>query len=80
MKIYKLSQTINKGFGTYDSAVVIAENELSARRIHPDVYEDRWFAPTWVRVSEIDQIRVDLIGEAVAGMESGVVVASWDAG
>ena len=36
MKIYLLSQDIVDGYDTYDSAVVIAENENEARKIHPN--------------------------------------------
>ena len=36
MKIYLLSQDIVTGYDTYDSAVVIAENEDEARKIHPN--------------------------------------------
>jgi len=36
MNIYKISQTQNNDYDTYDSAVVIAENEKAAKRIHPD--------------------------------------------
>ena len=36
MKIYLLSQDIVNGYDTYDSAVVIAENEDEARKIHPN--------------------------------------------
>ena len=35
MKIYKLSQNVNNDYETYDSAVVVAEDEESAKRIHP---------------------------------------------
>lgn len=35
MKIYKISQNINTGYDTYDSAVVVAENEDEAKRIPP---------------------------------------------
>ncbi len=35
MNIYKLSQTVNDGYDTYDSCVVCAENEEKAKRIHP---------------------------------------------
>ena len=37
MKIYLLSQDIVNGYDTYDSAVVIAENEDEARKIHPNI-------------------------------------------
>ena len=35
MNIYKIYQTVNKNYDTYDSAVVIAEDEEQARNIHP---------------------------------------------
>ena len=36
MKIYLLSQDVVNGYDTYDSAIVIAENEDEARKIHPN--------------------------------------------
>ena len=48
MKIFKLSQDIVNGYDTYDSCVVIAENENEARKIHPSKYvthsrDGKWF-------------------------------------
>lgn len=37
-KLYKISQSINSGYDTYDSAVVCAESEQDARNIHPSSY------------------------------------------
>ena len=47
MKIYLLSQDFVSGYDTYDSAIVIAENEDEARKIHPNEYvthvtNDQW--------------------------------------
>ncbi len=47
MKIYLLSQDVVNGYDTYDSAIVIAENEDEARKIHPNklvthVINDQW--------------------------------------
>jgi len=39
MKIYLISQDVNCDYDTYDSAVVCAENEEYAKRIHPS---DTW--------------------------------------
>jgi len=36
MKIYKISQDENNDYDTYDSAIVVAENEEEARKIHPN--------------------------------------------
>lgn len=38
MNIYKISQDINNGYDSYDSAIVCAENEDDARTIHPSEY------------------------------------------
>ena len=35
LKIYKIWQTVNKRYDTYDSAMVVAESEEEARRISP---------------------------------------------
>jgi hypothetical protein len=35
LKIYKIWQTVNKWYDTYDSAIVVAESEEEARRISP---------------------------------------------
>ena len=35
MKLYKISQNKNKEYDTFDSAIVCAENEEEARKIHP---------------------------------------------
>lgn len=36
MKLYLLSQTVQRGYDTYDSCVVAAETEEKAKQIHPD--------------------------------------------
>lgn len=38
MEIYLLKQDWNNDYDTYDSVVVIAENEQEARKIHPSEY------------------------------------------
>jgi hypothetical protein len=38
MKIYCIYQEVNTGYDSYDSAVVIAESEDAARRMHPSRY------------------------------------------
>ena len=35
MKLFKLSQDINCGYDTFNSVIVVAENEEKAKRIHP---------------------------------------------
>lgn len=36
MNIYKISQKENNNYDTYDSAIVIANSEEEAKKIHPD--------------------------------------------
>jgi hypothetical protein len=36
MKLWRISQSRNRGWDTYDSAVVAAETEEEARHIHPN--------------------------------------------
>lgn len=40
MKLYKISQDINDDYDTYSDAVVCAEDEGEAARIHPSSYTD----------------------------------------
>jgi len=40
MNIYKLSQKEVTGYDTFDSMVVIAENEEKARKIHPEIHHN----------------------------------------
>lgn len=46
MKLFKISQTFNDAWYTYDSAVVVAEDKEQARKIIPSpfyIYEDKSF-------------------------------------
>ena len=38
MNIYKISQTVNNDYDTYDSAVVVASSPEEAQWIHPSEY------------------------------------------
>jgi len=46
MKLWLISQDVNSGYDTYDSAVVAAPDEETARQISPDRYrvwkDDQW--------------------------------------
>ena len=80
MNLYLLTQDVNNGYDTYDSCVVAAPDEESARRIHPgrDDWNDDYYArKTWARIHEV---AVSLIGTAKEGTSAGVVLASFNAG
>lgn len=80
MNIYLISQGVNNGYDTYDSAVVIAVNEEQALSIHPsgddsdnsklNIYGD-WAAK--------EDITAELIGTTNT-TKSGVIIASFNAG
>ena len=95
MNIYKLSQTINDDYETYDSCIVIAENEEEAIKIHPNgrqnwdtrgrKLENSYFVyenfdiDDWV---EIEDIKVELIGIADKSLDTEIkiICASFNAG
>jgi len=84
MNLYKISQTSNCDYETYDSAIVCAKTEEAARFIHPSGY-DKNIPSTWSCGWEswcqtADQVTVELIGTAAPGVPQGVVLASFNAG
>ena len=80
MKLYLISQNTNNHYDTYDSAVVAAPDEASARLINPDGSWDDSVSKysSWCRTP--DDVNVKYIGEASADVETGVVCASFNAG
>ena len=78
--LYLIYQNCNQSYDTYDSAVVVAESEEEARRIHPNNLPLSGYCDfsTWAKP---DRVHVRLIGTAVGDMEGDVVVcASFNAG
>lgn len=96
MNLYLISQTINSGYDTYDSAVVIAENEEAARRVCPSEsykwsdqeesfmveYCDGTIKREYPNfwVKYINDVDVEYIGKAKEGAKPGVILASFNAG
>ena len=72
MKLWKISQDKNSEYDTYDSAIVAAVDEESARKTKVSEDEYAWAAPEFVTV--------DYIGEAKEDTEPGVILASFNAG
>lgn len=78
VKLWKISQSVNNDYDTFDSAVVSAETPDDARQMHPRGWtESDFHTHNW---AEPSQVEVELIGEAVPGAERGVIVASFNAG
>jgi hypothetical protein len=71
-----ISQDVNIDYDTFDSAVVAAESEEQARKIHPTGY-NYWSLETWCNPEDVT---VKLIGKAVETIELGVICASFNAG
>ena len=72
MNLYLITQNENITYDTYDSAVVAAADEETARHTMIDDSPNTWALPQYVQVK--------LIGKALDGMEAGVVLASFNAG
>lgn len=96
MKLYRISQDINDGYDTYDSAIVAAESEYKARVTSPSSFY-RWDEEneSWAfqfsngteqleyshsTWSNPDKVTVEYIGEATIGIKPGVILASFNAG
>jgi hypothetical protein len=84
MNLYLLTQQVNVGYDTYDSAVVAAESEEEARKIHPSDHSDIvWWEDEWERVAgswanRLENVQCTLLGTADVA-EKGVVCASFNA-
>lgn len=86
MNIYLITQTENTDYDTYNSAVVIAKDEKSAKNIHPDgnvlknseSNEGYWRVNAWTTP---ENVTVQLVGVAnKLHKENTVVCASFNAG
>lgn len=85
MKLFKISQNVNNGYDTFNSAVVIASSTEMAQLMHPRYDEtagvvpdghDRWAYMEWPRP---EFVSVEYLGETAATMP-GIVCASYNAG
>lgn len=81
MKLWRLSQNINTGYDTFDAAIVAAETEAKARLLHPSKYPD-WNGKDeeWHDWCDAAYVTVELIGDAIPGTKTGVILASFNAG
>ena len=84
MKLFLISQSQNLGYDTYDSGVVAAPDEETARNMHlstghPMTAAD-WGSsiPDWC--SGPEHVHVLYLGVAAQGIAEGVVCASYNAG
>lgn len=84
MNLYLISQNENNNYDTYDSAVVAAPDEKTARWMHPghggQCTDEEWKAKYSSWCHSPKAVMVEFIGEAVEGTDQGVVCASFNAG
>lgn len=91
--IYLLRQNSNQGWDTYDSCVVVAQDEVEARLFHP-AGDLTWNGNRWAAHADLpiinpfeylhewaspDEVQVTLLGEAIPGAKCGVVCRSFNA-
>ena len=93
--LYLISQTVNNGFDTFDSAVVAARDEEDARSINPagiwlDDNNPVLLTPTREEIVDVkdepyawtrrENVKVRLIGVGSHDVKRGVICASFNAG
>jgi hypothetical protein len=79
MKLFLLTQCENSDYDSYDSAVVAAPDEASAKKIHPAGFRSKWTTySTWC--SSPEYVTARYLGEAADDVELGVVCASFNVG
>lgn len=81
MKLFLISQTQNQKYDSYDSAVVSALDEETARQIDPSTgrqkdWSDRY--SSWCDGPE--HVAVRYLGDAIDGVKHGILCASFNAG
>jgi hypothetical protein len=84
MKLYKISQYENVSYDTYDSAVVCAPDEETARNMDPSPREKgkpmEWGGKQYTWCDSPEQVYVEYLGVADPELEQGIVCASYNAG
>ena len=82
MNIYKVSRE-DYDYDEFNEFVVIAESEEDARNVHPsgncNSWNDKPWNMSWIDISEINTLKVELIG-VTDREEVEVVVSSFNAG
>ena len=96
MKLWRISQNVNNGWDTYDSAVVAAESEEEARHTYPSNSDDNdktWNGSKWLWHFDDGQVLNYSSGDWTSpdnvsveflsdgyAGEKGTIVASFNAG
>ena len=81
MKLFLLTQFQETGYDTYESAVVVAPDEETARQMNPEDGEQmEWGAEYGTWCNRPEDVTVRYLGEAADDAEYGILCASFHAG
>lgn len=85
MKLWLISQKINNGYDTWDSAVVAAETIEEARKINPngqyyDNAEDEWRYRGWAKPEDVAAVEIGIVAEGYIIPNDRIVCSSFNAG
>ena len=87
MNLYRISQSVNTDWDTYDSAIVAAPDAEKARVMHPNgIKSERLDRKTPISFSMGDwvvyasDVKVELIGVASEKTQRSVICSSFNAG
>ena len=86
MKLWLIKQKERTGWDTFDSCVVAAETADIARTVHPNdnpQYQSFeagwcWYDDSWASSSR--NVTCWLLGQAIEGTKTGLILASFNAG
>lgn len=77
MNVYRVSQTINNKYDTYDSCIVFAESEDDARNNNIKFDKENEYLPDWVKESEKHLLEIEFLWELVPWSERDTWVILW---
>lgn len=84
MNLYLVKQRLIKGYDTYDSFVVAAEDKEEARTTHPAKLLRNVPVSDWPEYAgwprDLDDIEVIFLGKADSNIQAGVICSSFYAG
>ena len=84
MKLFLIEQDQNCDYDSYDSAVVAAPNEDAARTMNPSngqpMKDEDWNKNYGSWCNGPEHVKVRYLGEAIDGVELGIVCSSFNAG
>lgn len=76
MKLFRVSQTVNDNYETYDSIIVAAKNEHDAREVKK-LDDANYSFGAWVK--DVADLSVEEIGTAKRGTKRGIIHESFNA-